>query len=541
MLDAVREVGHEELVDHVAATRGRRSRAERRARARRRAARRQQGRRCSCTPRALPRRPRRPSGKRLRLPLGEGGEVAERREDGARRAPPDLLDQPRRERRDGPRRVGAADRDAATRSAGDEQQPPRGRAVEPREGPPVAVHLDDHGRPVARERLPASAAAPTNGSDGEDRSRPEVAKLPANAQRQAEMKSMPSSRRGRVGAASRKRSLAPGFRARPTRGRGSRAAPRPHPTSSRASPAAAACSACGRRRGRAGARLIAPPRPVALRAGRRSLARDRLDRRPRTGGQPSAQTRLLEQAANRRGELLRTARRDEQAVLTVAHDLRHAADRVETTGTPTESASTAACGRFSQSLESSAASAPATVRSASSREREPRNSMRSAAAEPAASCSRAAAFGPSPTSTSRAWGTARPPRSPSPSAFCAREPADEDERPRRRAAPPRPRAAVAPDWSATWIRSPPSPQPPAIPARYALGTTIVRAARSERVRRAFSDATGRERAAGTPRAFQRSPVAVRALVGGVGDELRDERPCARAPTRRPRPHTSPMA
>ena len=171
-------------------------------------------------------------------------------------------------------------------------------------------------------------------------------------------------------------------------------AARPRPTSWRATPGAAAGNACARRRGRAALRSSRRLRQQRLEPAVDRLARDRRDRGLRRGGEPSSQPRFAEDP-RRSQPRARPARpgatsRPFSPSRTTSGTPPTA---VETTGTPTDSASTAECGRFSQSLESSAASAPATMRSASSRDSAPRNEIRSPAPESAAAPVEARALG----------------------------------------------------------------------------------------------------------------------------------------------------
>ena len=172
--------------------------------ARRRAATQPRGRRRSCSARA--RRRRGPSAARAAAPgpLGEGREVAEGGEDAVGGRPRTSSTRLRGERRDGPRRVGVPDRrrPRCGRRAG--QQPPRGRAVEPRERAPVAVHLDDHRRPAAG---PASCPRARRRRRTDRRRSPPPAGTPAargaRGTAAAGGRASPSSRRGRSGRASR--------------------------------------------------------------------------------------------------------------------------------------------------------------------------------------------------------------------------------------------------------------------------------------------------------------------------------------------------
>ena len=157
VLDAAGEVRHEPRRRRPAASRCRRSRAAPRAAARRRDARRRRALRRSCTPRARRRRPR--SAARAAAQAARSVN-AERSLNAVKTAlggtPRDVLDQPRREARDGPRRVGPPDRAGREGVRERADQPARGRAVQPRERPPVAVHLDDH-----RRRAGAASARPS--------------------------------------------------------------------------------------------------------------------------------------------------------------------------------------------------------------------------------------------------------------------------------------------------------------------------------------------------------------------------------------------
>ena len=84
-----------------------------------------------------------------------------------------------------------------------------------------------------------------------------------------------------------------------------------------------------------------------------SRARSAPARTPATEGAAAAASRsrssgVGEEAPNRGRERPGVARRHEQAVLAVRHDLGDAADRVAITGVPTASDSTTVCGKFSQ-------------------------------------------------------------------------------------------------------------------------------------------------------------------------------------------------
>ena len=101
--------------------------------------------------------------------LGERRQVAERGEHRARRDASRLLDEAGREARDGPRRIGPPDRVRRHRVCERADQPARGRAVEARERPPVAVYLDDHGH-AAGGQAPARRAPPPRERDRTRRS-----------------------------------------------------------------------------------------------------------------------------------------------------------------------------------------------------------------------------------------------------------------------------------------------------------------------------------------------------------------------------------
>ena len=272
--------------------------------------------------------------------------------------------------------------------------------------------------------------------------------------------------------------------------------------------------------------LIAPPPPAAPRAGRRS-PRSRSRRptasraaasRPRSPG--SSRIRPIA-AASSSGRPGGTSRPFSPSCTTSGTP----PTAVETTGTPTDSASTAECGRFSQSLESSAASAPATraqrlVARQRAAERDPVAGARGGHARGRAR----ARSGPSPTRTSRASGTRAIASIAVPSAFCRVSRPTKTNVPGSSCSRSTSRGGGA-GFVSTCEPVAAQPQPAAISARYALGTTIVRAraqrARPQRLQR--RDRGARRVLELLERAVEEA-VALRPLVGGVGDELRDERP-----------------
>ena len=166
--------------------------------------------------------------------------------------------------------------------------------------------------------------------------------------------------------------------------------------------------------------LISRPPPAAPRAGRRSpRSRSRATDGFAAGGEtsrsPGSATIRPIAAASSSGRPGATSRPFSPSRTTSGTP----PTAVETTGTPTDSASTAECGRFSQSLESRAASAPATVRSASSRDSAPRNEIRSPRARGGHRAGRGArARARRRRATSRASGTRAIASIAVPSAFC---------------------------------------------------------------------------------------------------------------------------
>ena len=117
--------------------------------------------------------------------------------------------------------------------------------------------------------------------------------------------------------------------------------------------------------------VSAPPPRESPRAASRS-ARGRSPR-PRAARRPQAfpAARRRQHAANRRCQCSRIAGGTSRPFSSSCTTSGTPPTAVATTGVPTASASTAACGRFSQALERTAARAPARYRSTSSRGREP--------------------------------------------------------------------------------------------------------------------------------------------------------------------------
>ncbi len=135
---------------------------------------------------------RRPLGQRLDRTRGERGEVGVRRERGGHGHAAHLLDERLgvpRERANG---VAAADGGPADEVGDRREEPSPGRAVEAREGPPVAVHLEDHLRPAAgREPAPDHRGRADVRIAGDDRVGLEVADLPPHAERQPQIEEQP--------------------------------------------------------------------------------------------------------------------------------------------------------------------------------------------------------------------------------------------------------------------------------------------------------------------------------------------------------------
>ena len=152
------------------------------------AARRRRARRRSCTSRA--RRRTRPSAARAAA-TGSRSANAERSLNAVKTAlggtPRDLLDEVGGEGRDRSRRVRPPDGVRPDRVCERADQPARRRAVQARERPPVAVHLDDHRHPPTGERPARQRGRAEKGIGREDRVWPEAADLAPKPQRQAEV------------------------------------------------------------------------------------------------------------------------------------------------------------------------------------------------------------------------------------------------------------------------------------------------------------------------------------------------------------------
>ena len=131
---------------------------------------------------------RRSLRQRDRRRRGEGRQIHVGLEGGGRGSPAHFLDQTLGVARERTHGVGAAERGAPDDVGERREEPPRRRAVQPRRGPPVAVHLEHDLRPAPARKRPAHERR--RGGVGvlrDDRLGPEVDDLPAHVEGQAEV------------------------------------------------------------------------------------------------------------------------------------------------------------------------------------------------------------------------------------------------------------------------------------------------------------------------------------------------------------------
>ena len=264
-------------------------------------------------------------GQRNEWGLGERAQLGVGRERG-RGLDARILNDARREGRQRPYGVGAADRDERRPIREGRDHGAGGRAVEPRPRAPVAVDLDDDGGVTAGERPTRERRERLVGALREDRIRRMPPELARDPHRQRSVEHGPVERRDRRPALERERAVA--GRAVSRRGREH---PEVEPLLERVELARERC-----------AERQAVPRPPdhqhpglhrpassmirTIRSSTRASA-EVGHRVGGLGGERRAKSLVAGEPADRRRDRLDVAGRDEQAVLLVVDDLRDAADR----------------------------------------------------------------------------------------------------------------------------------------------------------------------------------------------------------------------